>query len=305
MPHTMPSAASDMPADTWIDRVAPAGIRPYFRLARFDRPIGVWLLLLPCWWGVALGSPGWPSAWLFVLFAVGAIVMRGAGCTFNDIVDRDFDGRVARTALRPIPHGDVSVWQAILWMVALSLVGLAVLLQFNGFTVALGVASLLLVAVYPFMKRVTYWPQAFLGLTFNWGALMGWTAVQGQLDPPAVVLYGAGFLWTLGYDTIYAHQDKEDDVLIGVKSTALRLGARTKPWVSAFYVGTIAAAAVAGSLAGLSWVFFGFLALTALHFAWQVATLDTNDPANCLRRFKSNRDAGAVLLLGIVLDHAL
>ena len=305
MPHTFRSPSSDIPAGSWIDRLAPAAARPYLRLARFDRPIGIWLLLLPCWWGVAMASASWPSLGLLALFALGAITMRGAGCTFNDIVDQDFDAMVARTATRPIPSGEVSVAQAAAWLIALSLVGFVVLLQFNFYTITLGAVSLAFVAAYPFMKRITYWPQAFLGLTFNWGALVGWTAVRGELDWPALALYGAGIVWTLGYDTIYAHQDKEDDALIGVKSTALRFGAHTKPWLIAFYAATIALAALAGHLAGLSWPFYAGLAIVASHFWWQVVTLDIDDPVSCLARFKSNRDAGLILLLAIVVDRAV
>ena len=256
MADTGKAVATDIPAGDWIDRRLPAIARPYARLARIDRPIGIWLLMFPCWWGTALATPGWPDPRLLALFAIGAAIMRGAGCTLNDLADRDFDARVARTAGRPIPSGAVSVRQAIAFMIALCLAGLLVLLQFNLFAVGLGASSLLLVAVYPFAKRVTYWPQAVLGLTFNWGALVGWAAVRGDLGWPAVVLYAAGLLWTLGYDTVYAHQDKEDDILIGVKSTALKLGAATKPWLWAFYGGAIALLALAGALAGLSWPFF-------------------------------------------------
>jgi len=223
-------SASDIPPQSWIDRVPGEGLRPYLRLARLDRPIGTWLLLLPCWWATAMAAPGWPDPWFLGLFAVGALVMRGAGCTVNDIADREFDKKVARTAGRPIASGQVSVAQALAFLALQLGIGLAVLLQFNGYTVILGVSSLALVAIYPFAKRVTYWPQFVLGLTFNWGALVGWAAVTGGLEAPAVLLYAAGILWTMGYDTIYAHQDKEDDVLIGVKSTALKFGAATGSW---------------------------------------------------------------------------
>jgi 4-hydroxybenzoate polyprenyltransferase len=295
------AAASDIPAGNWVDRWVAAGVRPYLRLARIDRPIGIWLLMFPCWWSTALAAPGWPDPWLLLLFAVGATIMRGAGCTLNDLADREFDARVARTAARPIPSGAVSVRQATAFMGALCLAGLVVLLQFNAFAVALGASSLLLVGLYPFAKRVTYWPQAVLGLTFNWGALLGWAAVRGDLAWPAVALYAAGLLWTLGYDTIYAHQDKEDDILIGVKSTALRLGAATKPWLWAFYVGAVALLASAGALAGLSWPFFVVLAGVAAHFAWQVADLDVNDPKDCLLKFKSNQTVGLIVFAAIVL----
>ena len=297
--------ASDMPADTWINRLAPRAARPYLRLARFDRPIGIWLLLLPCWWSIAMASEVWPDPWLLLLFVIGAAAMRGAGCTFNDIVDQDFDAMVARTASRPLPAGEVTLVHAWAWLIALVLIGFTVLLQFNLVTVTLGAVSLGLIAAYPFMKRVTYWPQAFLGLTFNWGALLGWTAVQGTIGWPAVALYGAGVLWTLGYDTIYAHQDKEDDALIGVKSTALRLGLQTKPWLTVFYVGAVALIAVAGWLAGSGWPFAIGLVLVASHFAWQIAAVDIDDPRSCLAVFRSNRDAGLILFASIVADRAI
>jgi len=227
-----PNLNGDIPVECWIDRRLPAAWRPYCRLMRLDRPIGTWLLLFPCWWSAALAAEGWPDLWLFALFAIGAVVMRGAGCTVNDWADRDFDGKVARTAARPIPSGAVSPRQALIFLVAQLLVGLLVLLQLNWFAIGVGAASLLLVFPYPFMKRITYWPQAWLGLTFNWGALVGWAAVRGDLTLAPVLLYIAGVFWTLGYDTIYAHQDKEDDILVGVKSTALALGENTVAWAS-------------------------------------------------------------------------
>jgi 4-hydroxybenzoate polyprenyltransferase len=302
------AAASDILADHWVLRRAPAALRPYLRLARIDRPIGTWLLLFPCWWSLSLAaSAGYrpPDLGLIGLFALGALVMRGAGCTYNDIVDRDIDGRVARTAGRPIPSGQVSLTQAIAFLAALLALGLAVLLQLNDFAVGLGLASMALVLAYPFMKRVTYWPQAWLGLTFNWGALLGWAAATGGLGPPAVLLYGAGLAWTLGYDTIYAHQDREDDALVGVKSTALRFGARTKPWLVLFFGLAVAGFGAAGWAAGLSWPFYLGLAGVAAQFAWQVASLDIDDPAGCLRRFKSNRYAGWLLLAGILAAGAI
>ena len=292
--------ASDIPAGNWVDRLAPAPTRPYLRLARLDRPIGTWLLLLPGWWSIALASPDWPDLWLLFLFAIGAIVMRGAGCTVNDIADRDFDARVARTATRPIPSGQVSVPRAIVFMIVLLAIGLLVLLQFNMFAIAVGAASLILVAVYPFMKRITYWPQAWLGLTFNWGALLGWAAVRGDLAAPAIVLYVAGLFWTLGYDTIYAHQDKTDDALIGVKSTALKLGEQTRPWLFVFYALAVALLALCGSLAELAWPFYATLVIAALHFGWQVLTVAIDDGKDCLAKFKSNRDVGLIVFAGIV-----
>ncbi len=294
---------ADARPDNWVDRWAPAVTRPYLKLARMDRPIGTWLLLWPCLWSIALAAPAgyWPDVVLLVLFGIGALVMRGAGCTFNDIVDRDFDGRVERTALRPIPSGQVSVPQAWIWLLALSLVGLGVLLTFNGFAIAVGVASLVLVAIYPFMKRITYWPQVFLGLAFNWGALLGWAAVRGDLTWAPVVMYVGGIAWTLGYDTIYAHQDKEDDVLIGVKSTALRLGDRTKMWLWFFYGIQTACAGVAGWIAGLAWPFYVGLAVSAGQLAWQARNVDIASSSDCLAKFKSNSHYGLILFAAIAL----
>ncbi|MFZ1105848.1 MAG: 4-hydroxybenzoate octaprenyltransferase [Hyphomicrobiaceae bacterium] len=298
----------DAPPGNWVDRWAPAAARPFLRLARFDRPIGAWLLLFPAWWSQALaelslGRP-YPSPWYLTLFLVGAFVMRGAGCTYNDIVDRDYDARVARTAARPIPSGQVSVGAAFAFLAALCLTGLVVLLQLNWFTVALGASSLILIAVYPFAKRYTFWPQAVLGLTFKWGALVGWAAVTGSLALPAVALYAGSVLWTIGYDTIYAHQDKEDDLLVGVKSTALRFGPATRRWVAGFYAGAVALWGVAGALAGAGPLFLLALALAAVQLAWQVRSLDIDDPGNCLVRFKSNRIVGWLLLGGLAADMA-
>ena len=294
----------------WVDRLAPRGLRPYLRLARFDRPIGAWLLLFPCWWSVALAEHAngraWPSPWLMALFLVGAFVMRGAGCTYNDIVDRDIDASVARTRHRPIPAGQVSVGQAIAFMVGLSLAGLLVLLQFNAPTIALGVCSLALIAVYPFAKRFTYWPQLVLGLTFKWGALVGWTAASGRLEWPAVLLYAGCVLWTIGYDTIYAHQDKADDLALGLKSTAILFGRHTQAWLALCYGSALLLWVLAFLAAGLtlSAIVLGGLALVALLLAWQVATLDMADPANCLVRFKSNREVGWIVLATLVADMA-
>jgi 4-hydroxybenzoate polyprenyltransferase len=295
------SNASDIRSDDWIDRCVPVPVRPYLRLARIDRPIGIWLLMFPCWWSCALASPGWPDARFLMLFAVGAAIMRGAGCAMNDIADRNIDARVARTASRPIPSGAISVPRAVAFMGVLCLAGLAVLLQFNAFTIALGASSLLLVALYPFAKRVTDWPQAVLGLTFNWGALVGWAAERGDLGWPALALYGAGLAWTLGYDTIYAHQDRDDDAVVGVRSTALRLGAATKPWLSGFYAAAVALLALAGVLAGLGWAFWPALAVVAAHFARQIARLDIDDPKRCLSLFKSNAQVGLLVFVAIVL----
>ena len=298
-------SASDIPPQSWIDRVPGEGLRPYLRLARLDRPIGTWLLLLPCWWATAMAAPGWPDPWFMALFAVGALVMRGAGCTVNDIADRDIDKKVARTATRPITSGQVSVIQALAFLALQLGIGLAVLLQFNTYTVILGASSLVLVALYPFAKRVTYWPQFVLGLTFNWGALVGWAAVTGGLEAPAVLLYAAGLLWTMGYDTIYAHQDKEDDVLVGVKSTALKFGDATRPWLAAFYGGTITLLAAAGMHAALHPIYFAGLAVAGLHLTWQVRSLDLDNAKVCLARFKSNRDFGLIVLAAIIAGRLL
>ncbi len=293
----------------WVDRWAPAAARPYLRLARFDRPIGAWLLLIPCWWSSGLAAiyarVGLPNIWHLVLFFVGAFVMRGAGCTWNDIVDRDLDGRVDRTRSRPIPSGQVSVAGAAAFLVAQALVGLAVLLQFNGFAIATGIASLAIVAIYPFMKRITWWPQIVLGLAFSWGALMGWAAAFGRLDVPALLLYAGSIAWVIAYDTIYAHQDREDDALIGIKSTARLFGPRTRPMLMMFDTAAIVLIGIAGAIAGGSVPFWLGLGVFAAHLAWQIARLDIGDPALCLALFRSNRDAGLILFAGMVLDAAL
>jgi 4-hydroxybenzoate polyprenyltransferase len=308
-PNKPVQGVADAVRGNWVDRWAPPAARPYLRLMRADRPIGTWLLLWPGWWslGLAAGVAGkaYPDPWLVILFGIGAYVMRGAGCTYNDIVDREFDGRVERTRWRPIPSGQVSVGQALAFAVLLSLAGLAILLQFNPFAIAVGAASLVLIAIYPFMKRLTYWPQVFLGLAFNWGALLGWAAVLGRLDWAPLALYVGGIAWTLGYDTIYAHQDKEDDELIGVKSTALKLGKATFWWLIGFYVVAIALFATAGALAGFGAIFFVGIAAGALHFIWQIATLDIDDPDRCLALFRSNRDFGWIIFAGIVAELAL
>ena len=289
----------------WVDSFAPSYTRPYLRLARLDRPIGSWLLLMPCWWSVGLAgmhNDRLPSLWHIVLFFIGAFAMRGAGCTWNDLVDRDLDGRVERTRSRPIPSGQVTVVQATMFMVAQALVGFLVLIQFNRFTVATGIASLLVVVIYPFMKRITYWPQIFLGLAFSWGALMGWPAAFGRLDWPAIVLYVGSILWVIGYDTIYAHQDRDDDLLIGIKSTALLFGERTPTMLATFYAGAIVLIAAAGFMAGGGIIFTIGIIGFAAHLAWQVSRLDIDDPAHCLAQFKSNRDAGLILFAAMLVD---
>jgi 4-hydroxybenzoate polyprenyltransferase len=299
---------ADAVPGNWVDRWAPAPWKPYLRLARADRPIGVWLLLWPCWWSLALAALNqarpFPDLRLMLLFAIGAIAMRAAGCAYNDIVDRDYDAKVARTRSRPIPSGQISVPRAQLFMVALSLVGLAVLLQLNLFAILLGIASLGVVALYPFMKRITHWPQIVLGLAFSWGALMGWAAVYGALAWPPVLLYAGAVAWTVGYDTIYAHQDKEDDLSLGLKSTAIRLGAATGQWLTLFYGVAFVAILAAGLGAGAGVIFLGVIALAGAHLAWQAATLDINDAENCLKRFRANRNFGAIVFIALALDSA-
>ena len=300
-----PTLLGDIPVGNWIDRFVPAALRPYLRLMRLDRPIGTWLLLLPGWWSLALAAHGWPSPVQFALFGIGAVVMRGAGCTVNDIADHRFDAQVARTAARPIPSGAVSLRQAAAFLVLQLALGLAVLLCFNRFAVGVGVASLLLVFPYPLMKRIPYWPQAWLGLTFNWGALLGWATVTGGLAAPAVVLYVAGLFWTLGYDTIYAHQDKEDDILVGVKSSALALGDATPRWLRIFYSLALTLIATAGALADLDWPFYLLLTAAGAHLAWQAAGVDIDDSADCLAKFKSNRVFGWIVLAAIIAGRVL
>ena len=289
----------------WVDGLAPPFTRPYLRLARLDRPIGSWLLLMPCWWSVGLAGmrvEHFPSVWHIMLFFIGAFAMRGAGCTWNDLVDRDLDGLVERTRSRPIPSGQVTVAEATAFMLAQALVGLLVLLQFNRFTVITGLCSLAVVAIYPFMKRITYWPQIVLGLAFSYGALMGWPAAFGRIDWPAIVLYAGSISWVIGYDTIYAHQDREDDLLIGIKSTALLFGENTRQMLAGFYAGAVALIGFAGLMAGGGLIFVLGLIAFAAHLAWQVVRLDINDPAHCLKLFKSNRDAGLILFGAMLLE---
>src|ERR1700680_2659919 len=290
----------------WVDTRAPPWSRPYLRLSRLDRPIGSWLLLMPCWWsaGLAIGDIG-QLPLIIALFFIGAFAMRGAGCTWNDITDRDLDALVERTRSRPIPAGQVSVPQALAFLVAQALIGLAVLLQFNRFAVATGIASLVTVAVYPFMKRITWWPQIVLGLAFSWGALMGFAVMLGRIDATAVLLYAGSIAWVIGYDTIYAHQDAEDDALIGIKSTALLFGARTKPAMMVFYALAVVLIGVALMLAGAGFAAWTGLGAFAVHLVWWVRLLEISDPALCSRVFKSNRDAGLLLFAGLLADAAV
>jgi 4-hydroxybenzoate polyprenyltransferase len=289
----------------WVDALAPAWARPYLRLARLDRPIGSWLLLIPCWWSAglaAIATGAGVNIWHVLLFLIGAFAMRGAGCTWNDIIDRDLDALVERTRSRPIPSGQVSVKAAAAFLVAQALLGLAVLMQFNPFTRYVGLASLPIVAIYPLMKRITYWPQIVLGLAFSWGALMGWPALLGRLDPPVFLLYAGAISWVIGYDTIYAHQDREDDALIGVHSTALLFWEHTKPMLVVCYGVAAALIALAGWMAGAGAVFFAGIIAFAAHLAWQIRSLRIEDAGNCLYVFKSNRDAGLILFAALVVD---
>jgi len=302
-------AVADAPRGNWVDRNAPEGTRRWLRLSRADRPIGTWLLLLPCWWGLALGiihtgAAGWFDLWIAVGCAIGAFLMRGAGCTWNDITDRDIDGKVARTRSRPIPSGQVTARGALVWAVVQSLLAFGILLTFNGAAIALGVIALVPVAVYPFAKRFTWWPQVFLGIAFNWGALLAWTAHTGSLGWPAVVLYLGGIAWTLFYDTIYAHQDAEDDALIGVKSTARLFGDNSARWLRRFLVATVLLTALAVLLAALPDASALVLAVALAgpwamgwHLTWQLRAFVPEDGPGLLRLFRSNRDAGLILAL--------
>ena len=305
-PQIGPDHVADAAPGNWFDRSAPGFAIPYGHLARFDRPIGAWLLLFPCWWSQALAEVSvarvFPNPWFLFLFLVGAFAMRGAGCAWNDIVDRDYDASVARTQSRPIPSGQISVVQALLFAAWLSLIGLLVLIQFNRFTVLLGMASLLLVAAYPFAKRFTHWPQLLLGLTFKWGALVGWATITGGLALPPLLLYAGSVLWTIGYDTIYAHQDKDDDAALGLGSTALRFGKATQAWVGGLYAGAWLLWLLAGVAVGGGFILLAALVLVAMQLVWQVVTLDTSDGDNCLQRFRSNRWVGWLFFAGLVLE---
>ncbi len=321
---------ADAPSGHWVYRLLPRFAWPYAQLARWDRPIGWWLLLWPCWWSLAMaasltveriakgvpfqglpadlfaGDAGYGSLLLrfgyyLLLFMIGAITMRGAGCTWNDLVDRKIDFQVARTRSRPLPSGQVSPKQALAFLVAQALVGLLVLVQFrNGWTILLGIASLAVVAVYPFAKRVTDWPQSVLGLAFSWGALMGWQAWFGFLDWPALALYAGAILWTIGYDTLYAHQDKEDDALVGVRSTARLFGDRTAQALIWIYAGALVLLALAFALAKVPLPAFAGLVAAGIHMAGQIRTLDIDDADQCLALFKSNSRLGWLVFVGLL-----
>jgi 4-hydroxybenzoate polyprenyltransferase len=305
IPRT-PSLPADALPRSWVDTI-PDSLQPWLRLMRLDRPIGVELLFLPCVFGLALGAieqhrglRALHDLELFGLFAVGAIVMRGAGCTYNDIVDREIDAKVARTRARPIPSGAVSVRGAWIFTALQCAAGLAVLLQLNRFSIALGAGSLVLVALYPFMKRITWWPQAWLGLTFNWGALVGFSAQTGRLALPAFLLYAGSFFWTLGYDTIYAHQDSDDDALIGVKSTARLFGQKSPDWIDGFYALAFGFFVLALAIQTTHLWSALLLIPAGLHFIWQTRSLDVNNHLRCLKIFRSNRDTGLLVAAAII-----
>jgi 4-hydroxybenzoate polyprenyltransferase len=294
-------------APNWVAFASPR-LKPYLQLMRLDRPIGTWLLYWPCVFGLLLGAAAderrfldWRDFYYVILFGIGAIVMRGAGCTFNDIIDRDIDAAVARTRARPIPSGAVTTRQAAIFLVILCLIGLAILVQLNLFAIILGAASLLLVAAYPFMKRITWWPQAWLGLTFNWGALLGFAAQTGRIDLGDAMLYAGLIFWTLGYDTIYAHQDKEDDELIGVKSTARLFGAQSRRWILHFYAIAFTLILAAGFTEHTGWPFAFVMIAAGAHMLWQVRSLDIADPAKCLMLFRANRETGALIAAAFAL----
>lgn len=307
IPKSIQGQVADAVDQNWVDKYCPAWSRPYLRLSRADRPAGTWLLLLPCWWSLFLAvaaDPAGPSltdAWIFVVCAIGAFLMRGAGCTWNDISDREFDANVARTRSRPIPSGQVSLKQAAIWMIVQALLAFALLLTLNIVAIGLGILALLPVVVYPFAKRFTWWPQIFLGLAFNWGALLGWAAHTGGLGWPPVLLYLAGICWTLFYDTIYAHQDKEDDALIGVRSTARLFAENTVTWLRGFFMASVLlmAAAIIIAMSGTAGMIALFVALLGpwafgWHMTWQLRQLDIDDPAVCLTLFRANRDTGLI-----------
>jgi 4-hydroxybenzoate polyprenyltransferase len=298
---------TDIDSQHWTLRYLPAWARPYGRLARWDRPIGTWLLMLPCWWSAALGSgQNWPNliGWM-ALFAIGAFAMRGAGCTWNDIVDRKIDARVERTRGRPLPAGEVKLRDAVIWMALQSLVGVAILFKLNKTAGGVALLSVAIIAIYPTMKRFTSWPQAVLGLAFNWGALVGYAAVTGTLSWATVALYWGGVSWTLVYDTIYAMQDQRDDSIIGVRSTARHFGDKPRRWLTLFAGAAVLCWTIAGVLAHLQPIYYGGVALIALHFGWQIAFLKPDDPADCLARFKSNAYVGLLLTAAIVAAHLL
>ena len=304
-------APEDTVKTSWVHKLAPDYAWGYLQLMRADRPIGTWLLLWPCLWSILLASHYYgdvdlvPNLELLILFSVGAFVMRGAGCVVNDLWDMEADAKVERTKSRPLPSGRVSVLGALIFLAILGLIGLFILLQLNHFTQIVGAASLVLVVIYPLMKRITYWPQLILGFTFNWGALLGWAAVSETIELPALLLYAGGIFWTLGYDTIYAHQDKEDDEAIGVKSTALRFGNQSRIWIGGFYTLTAILFLCAGWKADLGPIFYLAMIIAISHLAYQVKTLNIDDREACLKLFKSNHHFGVLVFLSILAGHAI
>ncbi|XP_020014680.2 4-hydroxybenzoate polyprenyltransferase, mitochondrial [Castor canadensis] len=285
---------------------APRPLQPYLRLMRLDKPIGTWLLYLPCTWSIGLAAePGcFPDWHMLALFGTGAILMRGAGCTINDMWDRDYDKKVTRTACRPIAAGDISTFQSFVFLGGQLTLALGVLLCLNYYSIALGAASLLLVVTYPLMKRITYWPQLALGLTFNWGTLLGWSAIKGSCDPSVCLpLYFSGVMWTLVYDTIYAHQDKKDDAVIGLKSTALLFREKTKQWLSGFSVAMLGALSLVGVNTGQTAPYYTALGAVGAHLAYQIYTVDIHRPDDCWYKFTSNRTVGIIIFLGIVFGN--
>ncbi|MBD20824.1 MAG: 4-hydroxybenzoate octaprenyltransferase [Rhodospirillaceae bacterium] len=303
----MANKESDIPTDNWLVKHTPKNWHPFIRLARFDRPIGTWLLLFPCWWSLSMATHNFllvhEIIYLFTIFGIGALIMRGAGCTYNDIIDRNFDSKVSRTKSRPLPSGEVTLNKAICFLGVLIIIGFLILSTLNDNAILVGVLSLILVFTYPFMKRVTFWPQLFLGLTFNWGALLAWAAVKEEISFTAVLLYLGGVFWTLGYDTIYAHQDRIDDPDAGIKSTARFLGPGSKPWLYLFYLVALILFICAGLTLGISWPFYFGLTFGALQLLWQVWDLDLNSPKDCLAKFKSNRLFSWLFLGGILASH--
>ncbi|MBI76230.1 MAG: 4-hydroxybenzoate octaprenyltransferase [Rhodospirillaceae bacterium] len=303
----MANKESDIPTDSWLVKNTPKNWHPFIRLARFDRPIGSWLLLFPCWWSLSMATHNFlllhDIIYLFTIFGIGALVMRGAGCTYNDIIDRDFDSKVSRTKSRPLPSGEVTLNKAIFFLGMLIIIGFLILSTLNNYAILVGVLSLILVFTYPFMKRVTFWPQLFLGLTFNWGVLLAWAAVKEEISFTAVLLYFGGIFWTLGYDTIYAHQDRIDDPDAGVKSTARILGPGSKPWLYLFYLLALILFGCAGLTLGISWPFYLGLTFGAVQLLWQVWDLDLKSPKDCLAKFKSNRLFSWLFLGGILASH--
>ncbi|CAN4088271.1 unnamed protein product [Withania somnifera] len=296
------------PSPSWVDTYLPQRIRPYAHLARLDKPIGTWLLAWPCMWSISLAAPpgSLPDVKMMTLFGCGALLLRGAGCTINDLLDRDIDTKVERTRSRPIASGVLTPFQGLTFLGFQLLLGLGILLQLNNYSRILGASSLLLVFSYPLMKRFTFWPQAYLGLTFNWGALLGWAAIKGSIDPSVVLpLYASGVFWTLVYDTIYAHQDKEDDLKVGVKSTALRFGGSTKEWISGFGLACISSLALSGVNANIGWPYYAFLTAASCQLAWQIWTVDLSSRADCNRKFVSNKWFGAFIFGGILFGRLL